>query len=290
MAIKQHPSRRAFGALWLSAALLVSVDSAAENGQRVVTLSPQVRTLVPPETGAPISMSAASMDAASVDVARAFLRQHRVVDNAENINALAYVIAGEDRRLLSGAGDKLYVRGDVPRHAQVGIYRQSAPYHTLDGAPLGVELISIGIAQYVSDDGDIAQLEVLSSHREVRVNDLVLPLPEPALGAELTPRAPLTSVEGHIIAVPDGVRFIGRLQIVTLDVGRLDGLQPGHVLQVEQQGEQVGDPRSEEMIQLPSTEAGSVLVFKPFDHVSYALVMQASRVLEVGDQVSSSVR
>lgn len=270
MAIKQHLSRRAFGALWLSAALLVGVACAAENGQRVVTLSPQV----------PVS----------IDVAQAFLRQHRVVNSAEDINELAYVVAGEDRRLMSGAGDKLYVRGDVPRHAQVGIYRQSAPYQTLDGAPLGIELIHVGTARHVSDDGDIAQLEVLSSHQEVRVNDLVLPLPEPALGAELIPRAPLTSVEGHIIAVPDGVRFIGRLQIVTLDLGRLDGLQPGHVLQVEQQGERVSDPRSEEMIQLPSTEAGSVLVFKPFDHVSYGLVMQASRVLEVGDHVTSSVR
>lgn len=136
----------------------------------------------------------------------------------------------------------------------------------------------------------LCSLKCLAPIRKCGVNDLVLPLPEPALGAELIPRAPLTSVEGHIIAVPDGVRFIGHLQIVTLDLGRLDGLQPGHVLQIEQQGERVSDPRSEEMIQLPSTEAGSVMVFKPFDHVSYGLVMQASRVLEVGDHVSSSVR
>jgi len=38
---------------------------------------------------------------------------------------------------------------------------------------------------------------------------------------------------------------------------------------------------------LPSTEAGNVMVFKPYDRVSYALVMQSSRVLEVGDQVQS---
>ena len=61
------------------------------------------------------------------------------------------------------------------------------------------------------------------------------------------------------------------------------------MLQVNQQGELINDPRTQELIQLPNTEAGVVMVFKPYDHVSYALVMQASNVLEVGDQVVSSV-
>jgi hypothetical protein len=223
-----------------------------------------------------------------MEIARAFLREHRVVDNAEALQALAYVIAGDDRRLISGAGDQLYARGDVPRHGQLGIYRQSEAYQTLEGTPLGNELIKVGAARHVSSEGDIVQLEVVSSHQEVRVNDIVLPLEDHELSTELIPRAPLSAIEGRIIAVPGGVRFIGRFQIVTLDRGTLDGLQPGHVLQVKQQGELINDPRTQELVQLPNTEAGFVMVFKPYDHVSYALVMQASHVLEVGDQVVSS--
>ena len=175
------------------------------------------------------------------------------------------------------------MRGDVPRHGQLGIYRQSEPYLAMDGTPLGLELINVGIARHVSSEGDIAQLEIVSSHQEVRVNDIVLPLEEHELNREFMPRAPLNAVEGHIIAVPGGVRFIGRFQIVALDLGTLDGLQAGHVLRVNQQGELINDPRTQELVQLPSTEAGNVMVFKPYDRVSYALVMQASRVLEVGD-------
>ncbi|HSP31031.1 MAG TPA: LysM domain-containing protein [Halomonas sp.] len=248
-----------------------------ERGQNVVKLSPQVRTLPHREAIEPIPM----------EVVRAFLREHRVVDDAEDLQELAYVVAGDDRRLISGAGDRLYVRGDVPRHDQVGIYRQSEAYQAMDGTPLGLELINVGVARYVSSEGDIAQIEVLSSHQEVRINDIVLPLEERELSSEFMPRAPLNAVDGHIIAVPGGVRFIGRLQSVTLDLGTLDGLQAGHVLQVNQQGELINDPRTQELVQLPSTEAGVVMVFKPYDHVSYALVMQASRVLEVGDQVES---
>nr|WP_295714980.1 LysM domain-containing protein [uncultured Halomonas sp.] len=250
---------------------------ALERGQNVVKLSPQMRTLPHREAIAPIPM----------EVARAFLREHRVVDDVEALQELAYVVAGNDRRLISGAGDKLYVRGDVPHYGEVGIFRQSEPYQAMDGTPLGLELINVGVARHISSEGDIAQIEVISSHQEVRVNDIVLPLEERELSSEFMPRAPLNPVEGHIIAVPGGVRFIGRYQIVALDLGTLDGLQAGHVLRVNQQGELINDPRTQELVRLPSTEAGIVMVFKPYDHVSYALVMQASRVLEVGDQVAS---
>ena len=239
-----------------------------ERGQNVVKLSPQVRTLPHREAIAPIPM----------EVARAFLREHRVVDDVAALQELAYVVASNDRRLISGAGDRIYVRGEVPRHGEVGIYRQSEPYQAMNGTPLGLELINVGVARHISSEGDIVQLEVISSHQEVRVNDIVLPLEERELSSEFMPRAPLNPVEGHIIAVPGGVRFIGRYQIVALDLGTLDGLQAGHVLRVNQQGELINDPR---------TQAGIVMVFKPYDHVSYALVMQASRVLEVGDQVAS---
>lgn len=278
MAAKQHAYRSLRGALLLTTAMLLSPGAAAsENDQNVVKLSPQVRTLAHREV----------IKAIPMDSVNAFLRQHRVVNDAEALQALAYVVGGEDRRLISGAGDTLYVRGEVPRHGQVGIYRPGEDYQALDGTPLGTELINVGVARQISSEGEITRIEVLSAHQEVRVNDIILPLDERELSSELTPRAPLNAIDGHIIAVPGGVRFIGRLQVVTLDVGTLDGLQAGHVLRVNQQGELVNDPRTEELIRLPSTEAGRVMVFKPYDYVSYALVMQASRVLEKGDQVVS---
>ena len=188
MAAKQHAYRRALSGLLLSAVVLVSIDATAwERDQTVIKLSPQVRTLPHREAIEPIAL----------EEARAFLREHRVVDDTEVLQALAYVVAGDDRRLISGAGDRLYVRGVVPHHGQVGIYRQSEPYLAMDGTPLGLELINVGIARHVSSEGDIAQLEVVSSHQEVRVNDIVLPLEEREMSREFMPRAPPNAVEGH---------------------------------------------------------------------------------------------
>ena len=278
MAAKRHADRWASRGLLLAAVVLVSSDATAwEHDQKVIKLSPQVHTLPHREAIEPIALQEA----------RAFLRDHRVVDDVEALQALAYVVAGDDRRLLSGAGDQLYVRGEVPHYGQMGIYRQSEPYLALDGTPLGVEFINVGIARHVSSEGDIALLDVVSAHQEVRVNDIVLPLEERELNREFVPRAPLNGVDGHVIAVPGGLSFIGRFQVVALDLGTLDGLQAGHVLQVNQRGQLINDPRTREQVQLPSSEAGTVMIFKPYDQVSYALVMQASRVLEVGDEVAA---
>jgi len=267
----------------LSLACLTLMTAAAfawESPQRVVKLSPQMRAVPQQEAMAPLP----------VDTVQAFLREHRIIEPDVPSRELAYVVGGENQRLMSGAGDTLYVRGELPPRARLGIYRPGEHYVSADGTPLGMELISIGEARQLSSEGDIARLEVLSAYQEVRNNDILLPLDpqlfeSQSLENSVQPRLPLNDVAGQIVAVPGGVRFIGRLQMVALDVGTQDGLQPGHVLRVGQQGELVNDPRTQELLQLPATDAGRVMVVKPYNLMSYALVMQASSVLAVGDTV-----
>lgn len=255
-----------------------------ERGKHVVKLSPEVRTLPHREAIEPLPR----------EVVEAFLREHRIVDSEDALTGLAYVVAGDDKRLISGAGDNVYVRLTTPtpeartlvRGEPLGLYRQGESYTRIDGTPLGLELIRVGEAVLIRQEDDIALLDVRSAEREVRNGDIVLPPERAAFGDTLMPRAPRNTVRGAIIAVPGGVRFIGRLQVVVIDVGTQDGLQSGHVLRVDQQGERVKDPRTQEMLQLPAEEAGVLMVFKPYDHVSYALVMEASKVLSVGDKVS----
>lgn len=247
-----------------------------ERGQGVVRLSPEVRRVPHREAIAPLPL----------EVVENFLRRHRVVDDAERLDSLAYVVGGDDRRLVSGAGDAIYVRGDLPSEGRLGIYRLGDRYQDLEsGELLGIELISVGRALWLRRDGDISRLEITESNFEVRNGDLILPVEEREWAGQFLPRAPDSAISGHILAVPGGVRFIGRLQVVALDLGHRDGIQAGHVLRVEQQGELVTDPTTNELIQLPGEEAGLVMVFRTFEKVSYALVMQATRTLAVGDRV-----
>ena len=248
--------------------------------QRVVTLSPKMRTVPRREAIPPIDAR----------IIRPFLRDHRIKEGDPAADAMAYVVAGHQGRLISGAGDSLYVRGQVPRQADVGIYRPADTYTANDGTVLGTELIKIGEARYLRAEEDIAQLQVLSAAQEIRNNDLVLPLEASRLDDDMVPRAPRNALSGTLIGVPGGVRFIGRLQVVTIDLGTLDGVQAGHVFQIAQQGEVVSDPRNQASITLPSEAAGTLMVFSPYDRVSYALVMEASQVVEVGDLVRTPPR
>ncbi|WP_447553978.1 LysM peptidoglycan-binding domain-containing protein [Vreelandella sp. EE22] len=250
-----------------------------EPGRAVVKLSPRVRTIEPREAVAPLPR----------EVVEVFLRQHRVQEAGQPFNELGYVVGGENQRFISGAGDTLYVRGELPRNTPLGIYRPGEPYLSANGETLGRELVYIGEARFISQQDEIARVQVLRAQQEVRNNDILLTLDD-ALEEDFQPRAPLGEMAGHIIAAPGGVRFIGRLQIVALDLGTEDGLQPGHVLQVDQQGELISDPRTNELFQLPNNQSGLLMVFKPYSRMSYALVMQASNVLAVGDEVRTPER
>lgn len=245
-----------------------------ERGRRVVHLSPEMRTLPHREAIAPLPLS----------TVRHFLHDHRLVEPPVELASLAYVVAGSDGRIVSGTGDRFYVRGQLEGHGQFGIYRPGKRYrHPVSGEPLGLELESVGQARRLRREAELVVMEATAARQEIRQGDLVLPLEIRTLPTDFLPRAPERQVAGQILAVPGGVRFIGRLQVVSIDLGTRDGLAPGHVLSVERRGERVDDPRTGEVLQLPGEEAGLVMVFRPYEKMSYALVMEASRPLAVGD-------
>lgn len=249
-----------------------------ERGRDVVRLSPEARSMPRREAIPPLPL----------ETVQPFLTAHRIVDRAMLESKLPYVVAGDDRRLVSGAGDHVYARGEIDRQGRLGIYREGERYHDSEsGEFLGQELESVGQARWVSGEDDIVMLEVVSARQEVLDGDLLLPLESFTLPIEFQPRPPVRFVDGRILSVPGGVRFIGRLQVVAIDRGSHDGLRPGHVLAVEQRGELVSDPVTDESLRLPGVEAGLVMVFRAYDRMSYALVMRASRTLSVGDRVHS---
>ncbi|GAB2792462.1 LysM peptidoglycan-binding domain-containing protein [Halomonas shantousis] len=248
-----------------------------ERGQgEVVRLSPGVRRVPHREAIATIPL----------EQIQPFLEDYRIVE-ADTPPALAHVVAGDNQRILSGAGDRLYARGQFPQHkALLGIYRQGQRYvDAASGEVLGLELQTVGQARLVEAQGEVGVLEVQRASREIRNGDIVLPLPANPVDTQFQPRSPDVDVSGHLLAVPEGLRYVGRFDVVTLDRGARDGLRPGHVLSVAQAGERVTDPVNGERLQLPDEDAGLVMVFRTFDRVSYALVMQAHRSLSVGDRI-----
>jgi hypothetical protein len=103
------------------------------------------------------------------------------------------------------------------------------------------------------------------------------------------PHAPANEIDAAIIAVSDGVSQIGQHNIVVLNNGAREGLDIGHVLSVYRHGETISDQVTTEdrhdSVKLPDELAGTIMVFRVFDKVSYALVMEAKRPMHVFDLV-----
>ncbi|MBN2701145.1 MAG: peptidoglycan-binding protein, partial [Methylothermaceae bacterium] len=72
------------------------------------------------------------------------------------------------------------------------------------------------------------------------------------------------------------------------DRGRQDGLEKGHVLDIWRHGVKVLDSvgkRASEWVTLPDEKSGLILIFRPFERVSYGIIMKATYPIHLGDLV-----
>ncbi|MEM0955755.1 MAG: LysM peptidoglycan-binding domain-containing protein [Pseudomonadota bacterium] len=219
-----------------------------------------------------------------------WLSDHRVV-LPEDLEGAPYVIAGAKRKLLSSAGDELYGRGALPEgETGFGVYRQGQIFKDPEsGEVLGMEATDIGSARLrranEGEEGDISEFEVTRVTEEVRIGDRLLPPEAREIAATFQPRAPMNNVEGVMLAVDSGVSQIGTMDIVAVNLGLRDSIEEGHVLLIYQRGELVRDRMTNEMVQIPDTRAGLLMVFRSFLKMSYGIVLKSDRPLAVMDRV-----
>ncbi|MEQ1485865.1 LysM domain-containing protein [Methyloglobulus sp.] len=219
-----------------------------------------------------------------------YLSSPKVV-GANELNAAPYVVDLAGEHLIAGTGDKLYVRSITnPQTVAYTVYRAGATFQRPEtGEILGYE------AKYVADttleqEGDPATVVIDKSLTEILIGDRLMPKPEEQFTLNYFPRPPEDSIKGSIISVLDGVSEVGKFNVVVIDKGTQDGLLPGHELDIFKRGRTTRDTYSvikNDQVKLPDEIAGSLMVFRPFDRVSYALVMKANQAIHVLDKVQT---
>lgn len=226
-----------------------------------------------------------AIPAIRLDAIQGFLVQNRVVDPGL-LDAAPYVVQGESERIVVGAGDRVYVRGRLPDSESFSIVRKGPLYIDPEtNEVLGREATYIGLGQAVAQDSDIATMFVDSSREEIQVADRILPTEERRLASTFFPSAPEDETDGQIISVFGGVTQVGQFDVVVVNRGEREGLEAGHVLAIYKRGALARDRIANETIRLPSERAGLMMVFRTFEKLSYALVLETERALAVYDQV-----
>ncbi|MDR0528947.1 MAG: LysM peptidoglycan-binding domain-containing protein [Zoogloeaceae bacterium] len=152
---------------------------------------------------------------------------------------------------------------------------------------LGYEVIYLGNAR-LKEAGDVSIMELTNVKEEIRQGDYLLPAPPLRLESYI-PRKIEEKVAGHVVSVYGGVHMGGKFSVISLSLGSEQGLEVGHVLGLySKRSVRYKDENGKaRQVNLPEKRHGLVFVFRVFDRVSYALVMEADRPLAIGDAVNT---
>jgi len=237
--------------------------SGTVSSNTVVKLYPKVRTQSS-EHNAIFSIS-------DRDIAP-FLSSVLVVGKNELTDAPTLVGTYEQRVIL-GKDDIAYVKGlSESKGSLWQIYRPGKALLDPDNKEeLGYEATYLGDAE-VEKFADISTIKITKSMQEINKGDRLVPA-SGELSGNYVPHAPESQY--------GGVSQAGQNAIVTLNKGRRDGLENGHVLALYRKGETVKENGKD--ISLPDVRYGLLFVFRTFDKVAYALVMQTRLPVELLD-------
>ena len=216
---------------------------------------------------------------------QAFLSSGVILEKDE-ADRLPYLLATRGDHLIASAGNDIYVRGitGTLSGARYRVVAVGDPlYDPDDNRLIGYQGIQVGEGR-LSRGGDPATVALTDTSREAKPGDRLLP-EEVDIPLNFFPRSPSSQVEGRIISVVDGVTQIGQYQVVVMNRGSNNGLSVGDVLTVWQTGEVVDDRIGGGAVRLPDEEAGTVMVFKTYDRISYGLVMQATQAIHIHDTI-----
>lgn len=205
------------------------------------------------------------------------------------------IVATQFERVIISAGDSAYVRGmrDEKEPAWF-VYRPGKALVDPDTEQtLGYEAIYLGSAR-VTRPGDPSTVLLTTTAQEVGTGDKLVPagISEPL---NYAPHTPVTHIRGRVMSIYGGLGKVGEAglhSVITLNRGRADGLEVGHVLALYARGGTVRDttrPKDapDALIELPDERAGLAFVFRVFERVSYALIMHATRPVRPLDVVQT---
>jgi hypothetical protein len=228
-----------------------------------------------------------------------------IVIGAETLTDAPQIVKSVGDRVAFATGESVYAVGIKPSMGKVfHMYRKGRElrdpavlprpwykwrHNEVDPQIIGYEAVYLGDAKLLRE-GEVARLEIANSKQETQVGDYLLP----ASSAETiayVPRAPSQAVSALVMTLPNGISEAGKTNVITLNRGKAQGLEVGHVLAAYKPVETFANPRynepflnfvpgwpkqkgaEEKTLDIPEERIGLVFVFRVFDNISYGMVM-----------------
>ena len=168
---------------------------------------------------------------------------------------------------------------------------------------LGVEIEYLGFASIVENIApDMKKLLVNNGTKEIRVGDRLLIREESSIDATIFPTEPSADMSGQIVAFLGEEALASQLDTVVINLGNEDNLVVGDILSIQKEGARITDeaerakmPFRERMrtlfdqdrLTIPGNDVGTLLVYKTFDRLSYAVILSSTEPAELFNEVVS---
>ncbi|MGL4668789.1 MAG: LysM peptidoglycan-binding domain-containing protein [Saezia sp.] len=238
-----------------------------------------------------------------------FMRNGIIVSQHELDNT-ARIIAEQEGRLLLRTGDKIYARGADADAREIKNYMAYAnPVAITDPDNkkniLGYQATFLGRLQFLregstanptANKNETASTFVITDiKQEIRVGDRLTPAGnEQDLLTDFVPHAAPDNMSGRIAHIYSQTahRHTALYGVILLSRGQLDGLERGHVVALWRPGKVVTDSATSSRgqgnkVSTPDERYGLAMVFKTFDHLAYALIVQTGNMVELGDSFTA---
>lgn len=243
-----------------------------------VKVEPQVR----------ITDQTREISAIPQQVIEPFLSQPVVVEEGA-LESAPRIVAAEHNRVYSAQGDLLYVNKIPSGAARLWqIYRPGKEMKDpATDEVIGYEAILLGTAKLVKE-GEPGSVRILTARQEIGKDDRLVAAPRPDI-VNYPLHKPKEGVDSRVVSIYGGSNAGGRYSIIAITGGEKSGIEVGHVLALSHTGQTITDRYRDRKsdVTLPNERYGLIYVFRTFQKISYALVMQAAQTVEIGDAVGT---
>ena len=216
---------------------VVALDNSSGTPQ--LRLLHETVTLQPGAVEEPLQKEAIQTIAPSV--IGPFLSQPLLIENGQ-LDSAPRIISAQENRVILSPGTRVYVNNIKEGDGlHWNVYRPGEQLSDPDTKEvLGTEAIYLGdvnIARY----GAPATGDIMRAKEEIFTKDrLVVSADE--FKSSFVPHAPETQINGRIMRIYGGVAEGGPNTVVSINRGKKDGLEEGHVLAISRYGRIIKDP------------------------------------------------
>lgn len=237
----------------------------------VVKLSPQMRS-------EPLTATIYSVNSGKLAL---YLNNIIIFDNEDQFEALPYIVAFDRDKSMANVGDIAYTMGldaakDISSYTTLLLGAKLI--HPDTGENIGVEAFVTGNA-IIQQPGNPQTILITKVIKAIDLNTRLIPSVGVDLPSIIDVKYPDKMLHGYVLSVQSDEIGGGVCSTVVISLGERDGVKQGHVLDIMDSVRERKDQYTDDIVSLPISKIGEVLVYKTAKKTSLGIITYSNRMI-----------